>query len=176
MLRMGRRRQGEFVPEEKNQAHFKTRDVPLLVCTFICLWGRCPNKTFFISELLPTHRLNWYHLQRNAWFFSDFFFFPYFSIISWFIMLCKCTFLWDDQDQEQWSQINRIIKGADESLPREDYRFLYIMRSLIMIQIIPKKRTLLNHLKPRRLILGRNLIYRFFILSFVFSSWFYYFF
>lgn len=76
MLRMGRRRQGEFVPEEKNQTHFKTRDVPLLVCTFICLWGRCPNTTLFISELLPTHRLNWYHLQRNAWFFFRFFFLP----------------------------------------------------------------------------------------------------
>ena len=74
------------------------------------------------------------------------------------------------------AEITRIIKGADESLPREDYRFLYIMRSLIMIRIILKKRTLRNHLKPRRLILGRNLIYRFFILSSVFSSGFYYFF
>ena len=42
MLRMRRRRQGEFVPEEKNQAHFKTRVAPLLVCTFMCLQGRFP--------------------------------------------------------------------------------------------------------------------------------------
>lgn len=96
MLRMRRRRLGEFVPEEKNQAHFKTRVVPLLVCTFMCLRGRCPNTTFFNLELLPTHRLDWYHLQRNASFFSDFFFFPFFSIISRFTMLCKCTFLWND--------------------------------------------------------------------------------
>ena len=126
-----------------------------------------PNTTFFILELLPTHRL---------------FFFPYFSIISRFTILYNCTFLWDYQDQEQWSrwdysdhQRSRWIL-APRGLSILLHHDASDLGSLIMIRTIPKERTLRNHLKPRRLILGRNLIYRFFILSSVFSSWFYYFF